>query len=157
MSCQCTRVIRHWTKITCLCENASFVSCCRCSSEKAKAAALSFLPILTWLPSYPVKQYLFSDVVSGLSTGVVQLPQGQCPVVPAAASVLYGSHEPLWSTGMTQGLNSKLPAANSCGAAVGFVLSLFWFDCSSEAVMQSLCCWDCWIYSSLSLPSAPQV
>lgn len=52
---------------------------CRCTSEKAKAAALNFLPILKWLPSYPVKQYLFSDVVSGLSTGVVQLPQGQCP------------------------------------------------------------------------------
>lgn len=51
----------------------------RCSPVKAKAVALSFLPILTWLPSYPVKEYLFSDVVSGLSTGVVQLPQGQSP------------------------------------------------------------------------------
>lgn len=58
-------------------------SFCRCSSEKAKAAVLSSLPILTWLPSYPVKEYLFSDVVSGLSTGVVQLPQGQCPSFPA--------------------------------------------------------------------------
>lgn len=56
----------------------------RCSTEKAKAAVLTFLPILTWLPSYPVKQYLLSDVVSGLSTGVVQLPQGQCPADPAA-------------------------------------------------------------------------
>lgn len=53
------------------------VSFRRCSSEKAKAAALTFLPILAWLPSYPVKEYLFSDVISGLSTGVVQLPQGQ--------------------------------------------------------------------------------
>lgn len=48
---------------------------------------MTFLPILTWLPSYPVKQYLLSDVVSGLSTGVVQLPQGQCPADPAALPI----------------------------------------------------------------------
>uniref|UniRef100_A0A8C3B3R5 Solute carrier family 26 member 5 n=1 Tax=Cyclopterus lumpus TaxID=8103 RepID=A0A8C3B3R5_CYCLU len=62
----------------------------RCSSKKAKAAAFSFLPILTWLPSYPVKQYLFSDVVSGLSTGVVQLPQGLAYAMLAAVPPVYG-------------------------------------------------------------------
>lgn len=59
----------------------------RCS---AKAAALSFLPILTWLPAYPVKQYLFQDVVSGLSTGVVQLPQGLAYAMLAAVPPVYG-------------------------------------------------------------------
>ncbi|XP_060885262.1 prestin [Labrus mixtus] len=63
---------------------------CRCSNEKAKAALVSFLPILTWLPSYPVKQYLFSDVVSGLSTGVVQLPQGLAYAMLAAVPPVYG-------------------------------------------------------------------
>ncbi|XP_029318140.1 prestin isoform X2 [Cottoperca gobio] len=62
----------------------------RCSSKKAKAAVFSFLPILTWLPSYPVKQYLFSDVVSGLSTGVVQLPQGLAYAMLAAVPPVYG-------------------------------------------------------------------
>ncbi|XP_071359018.1 prestin [Trachinotus anak] len=62
----------------------------RCSSQRAKAAALSFLPILIWLPSYPVKQYLFSDVVSGLSTGVVQLPQGLAYAMLAAVPPVYG-------------------------------------------------------------------
>uniref|UniRef100_A0A1A7WSC6 Solute carrier family 26, member 5 n=1 Tax=Iconisemion striatum TaxID=60296 RepID=A0A1A7WSC6_9TELE len=62
----------------------------RCSSEKAKAVALSFLPILSWLPSYPVKQYLFSDVISGLSTGVVQLPQGLAYALLAAVPPVYG-------------------------------------------------------------------
>uniref|UniRef100_A0A8C5G361 SLC26A/SulP transporter domain-containing protein n=1 Tax=Gouania willdenowi TaxID=441366 RepID=A0A8C5G361_GOUWI len=61
-----------------------------CSSQKAKSAALSFLPILTWLPYYPVKQYLFSDVVSGLSTGVVQLPQGLAYAMLAALPPVYG-------------------------------------------------------------------
>uniref|UniRef100_A0A8C4ISY1 Solute carrier family 26 member 5 n=1 Tax=Dicentrarchus labrax TaxID=13489 RepID=A0A8C4ISY1_DICLA len=58
--------------------------------KKAKAAVFSFLPILTWLPSYPVKQYLFSDVVSGLSTGVVQLPQGLAYAMLAAVPPVYG-------------------------------------------------------------------
>uniref|UniRef100_A0A673CPW7 SLC26A/SulP transporter domain-containing protein n=1 Tax=Sphaeramia orbicularis TaxID=375764 RepID=A0A673CPW7_9TELE len=62
----------------------------RCSSERAKAAVRSFLPILTWLPSYPVKQYLFQDVVSGLSTGVVQLPQGLAYAMLAAVPPVYG-------------------------------------------------------------------
>lgn len=62
----------------------------RCSSQKAKATVLSFLPILTWLPSYPFKQYLFSDVVSGLSTAVVQLPQGLAYALLAAVPPVYG-------------------------------------------------------------------
>ncbi|XP_069012553.1 prestin [Embiotoca jacksoni] len=62
----------------------------QCSSKKAKAVALNFLPILTWLPSYPVKQNLFSDVVSGLSTGVVQLPQGLAYAMLAAVPPVYG-------------------------------------------------------------------
>ncbi|TNM91468.1 hypothetical protein fugu_019848 [Takifugu bimaculatus] len=62
----------------------------QCSSEKAKATVLNFLPVLKWLPSYPVKQYLFSDVVSGLSTGVVQLPQGLAYAMLAAVPPVYG-------------------------------------------------------------------
>uniref|UniRef100_A0A8C6K934 Solute carrier family 26 member 5 n=1 Tax=Nothobranchius furzeri TaxID=105023 RepID=A0A8C6K934_NOTFU len=49
-----------------------------------------FLPILSWLPSYPVKQFLFSDVISGLSTGVVQLPQGLAYALLAAVPPVYG-------------------------------------------------------------------
>ncbi|XP_077355564.1 prestin [Festucalex cinctus] len=62
----------------------------QCSSERAKAAVLSFLPILTWLPKYPVREYLFQDVVSGLSTGVVQLPQGLAYAMLAAVPPVYG-------------------------------------------------------------------
>uniref|UniRef100_A0A7N8Y8C9 Solute carrier family 26 member 5 n=1 Tax=Mastacembelus armatus TaxID=205130 RepID=A0A7N8Y8C9_9TELE len=61
-----------------------------CQTTSAKAAALNFLPILTWLPSYPVKKYLFSDVVSGVSTGVVQLPQGLAYAMLAAVPPVYG-------------------------------------------------------------------
>lgn len=82
-SCFCT----DWYKINRL------VLFHRCSSQRAKAAVLSFLPILSWLPCYPVKQYLLSDVVSGLSTAVVQLPQGQWPANPSTPTLLYRLHE----------------------------------------------------------------
>uniref|UniRef100_A0A668AV56 Solute carrier family 26 member 5 n=1 Tax=Myripristis murdjan TaxID=586833 RepID=A0A668AV56_9TELE len=62
----------------------------QCSSKRAKAVLLSSLPILTWLPSYPVKKWLFHDVVSGLSTGVVQLPQGLAYAMLAAIPPVYG-------------------------------------------------------------------
>ncbi|KAK3545089.1 hypothetical protein QTP86_034547 [Hemibagrus guttatus] len=63
---------------------------CRCSSEKAKSILFGLLPILSWLPSYPLKEYLFGDVVSGLSTGVMQLPQGLAYAMLAAVPPVYG-------------------------------------------------------------------
>uniref|UniRef100_A0A8B9GN55 Solute carrier family 26 member 5 n=1 Tax=Astyanax mexicanus TaxID=7994 RepID=A0A8B9GN55_ASTMX len=57
---------------------------------QAKSAIFSFLPILSWLPSYPVKEYLFGDIVSGLSTGVMQLPQGLAYAMLAAVPPVYG-------------------------------------------------------------------
>ncbi|KAG7455842.1 hypothetical protein MATL_G00245290 [Megalops atlanticus] len=62
----------------------------RCSSERAKSILFGFLPILTWLPSYPVREYLFGDVVSGISTGVMQLPQGLAYAMLAAVPPVYG-------------------------------------------------------------------
>ncbi|XP_033889067.3 prestin-like isoform X3 [Acipenser ruthenus] len=62
----------------------------RCSSKKLQSAVYSFLPILTWLPSYPVKKYLLGDIISGLSTGVMQLPQGLAYAMLAAVPPVYG-------------------------------------------------------------------
>ncbi|XP_033832208.1 prestin [Periophthalmus magnuspinnatus] len=63
---------------------------CQCSVQRARAALFSLLPVLSWLPSYPFKEYIFSDVVSGLSTGVVQLPQGLAYALLAAVPPVYG-------------------------------------------------------------------
>uniref|UniRef100_A0A8C6SWY7 Solute carrier family 26 member 5 n=1 Tax=Neogobius melanostomus TaxID=47308 RepID=A0A8C6SWY7_9GOBI len=62
----------------------------RCSSDRARSVLFSVLPILSWLPSYPVREFLFSDVVSGLSTGVVQLPQGLAYALLAAVPPVFG-------------------------------------------------------------------
>ncbi|XP_068023203.1 prestin isoform X1 [Melanerpes formicivorus] len=63
---------------------------CRCSSKKAKSHLYSFLPILQWLPRYPVKEYLPGDIISGISTGVMQLPQGLAYALLAAVPPVFG-------------------------------------------------------------------
>uniref|UniRef100_A0A8C4RTS7 Solute carrier family 26 member 5 n=1 Tax=Erpetoichthys calabaricus TaxID=27687 RepID=A0A8C4RTS7_ERPCA len=63
---------------------------CVCSSKRLKSIVFSFIPILTWLPSYPIKKYLLGDVISGISTGVMQLPQGLAYAMLAAVPPVYG-------------------------------------------------------------------
>lgn len=48
----------------------------RCSLTRLKLILLGWLPILEWLPQYPVKEYLAGDVMSGASVAVLHLPQG---------------------------------------------------------------------------------
>ncbi|XP_029471995.1 prestin isoform X2 [Rhinatrema bivittatum] len=61
-----------------------------CSAERAKSHLYSFLPILKWLPQYPVKEYILGDIISGLSTGVMQLPQGLAYALLAAVPPVFG-------------------------------------------------------------------
>ncbi|XP_051479160.1 prestin isoform X2 [Apus apus] len=63
---------------------------CRCSSKKAKSHLYSCLPILKWLPRYPVREYLLGDIISGISTGVMQLPQGLAYALLAAVPPVFG-------------------------------------------------------------------
>lgn len=48
----------------------------RCSGSTAKSLLFRFLPILIWLPRYPVKEWLLGDIISGFSVGIMHLPQG---------------------------------------------------------------------------------
>ncbi|KAJ7316883.1 hypothetical protein JRQ81_003045 [Phrynocephalus forsythii] len=48
----------------------------RCSPSTAKSLLFKFLPILSWLPRYPVKEWLLGDIISGFSVGIMHLPQG---------------------------------------------------------------------------------
>ncbi|XP_032617275.1 chloride anion exchanger [Hylobates moloch] len=51
-------------------------ACCSCSTQKAKRIVLSLFPIASWLPAYRLKEWLLSDIVSGISTGIVAVLQG---------------------------------------------------------------------------------
>uniref|UniRef100_A0A8U7MVV3 Solute carrier family 26 member 4 n=1 Tax=Corvus moneduloides TaxID=1196302 RepID=A0A8U7MVV3_CORMO len=63
---------------------------CRCSRKRAFQIAKSFLPILEWLPNYRVKEWLVSDIISGLSTGLVATLQGLAYALLVAVPVGYG-------------------------------------------------------------------
>ncbi|XP_076816128.1 prestin-like [Clavelina lepadiformis] len=52
----------------------------------AKRFFLSLFPIITWLRKYPIKEWLVSDIISGLTIGVMQIPQGM------SYSLLAGQH-----------------------------------------------------------------
>ncbi|XP_012601519.2 chloride anion exchanger [Microcebus murinus] len=65
-------------------------SCCSCSTRKAKGIVVSLFPILSWLPTYRLKEWLLSDIVSGISTGLVSVLQGLAFALLVNISPIYG-------------------------------------------------------------------
>ncbi|KAM3924380.1 chloride anion exchanger-like [Leptodactylus fuscus] len=63
---------------------------CSCSSKKAKAIAISFFPIISWLPTYRFKEWILSDIISGVTTGLVAVLQGLAYALLANVSPGYG-------------------------------------------------------------------
>uniref|UniRef100_A0AAR2KB19 STAS domain-containing protein n=1 Tax=Pygocentrus nattereri TaxID=42514 RepID=A0AAR2KB19_PYGNA len=47
-----------------------------CDSQRVKNAALSLLPVIGWMKIYRFREWLFNDIVSGISTGLVAVLQG---------------------------------------------------------------------------------
>ncbi|XP_040452681.1 chloride anion exchanger [Falco naumanni] len=50
--------------------------CFRCSPQRVKKIALRFFPIASWLPAYRFREWILSDIVSGINTGLVAVLQG---------------------------------------------------------------------------------
>lgn len=58
----------------------SFCAVClsfRASGPKVRKRLLGTVPIMSWLPRYPFKQNALGDLISGISVGIMQLPQGE--------------------------------------------------------------------------------
>ncbi|MGH0137401.1 UNVERIFIED_CONTAM: hypothetical protein FKN15_022499 [Acipenser sinensis] len=70
----------------------------RCSGPRLKALLFGLFPILTWLPKYKPKESLLFDVLSGISAGTIQVPQGMAFALLAnlpPVNGLYSSFFPL--------------------------------------------------------------
>uniref|UniRef100_F6VIT0 SLC26A5/6-like anion exchanger n=1 Tax=Ciona intestinalis TaxID=7719 RepID=F6VIT0_CIOIN len=58
--------------------------------KAAKTFFLNLFPLLAWLPKYDVKGWLLADVISGVTVGVMQIPQGMSYALLAGQHPIYG-------------------------------------------------------------------
>ncbi|TKR93701.1 hypothetical protein L596_008111 [Steinernema carpocapsae] len=62
-----------------------------CTSAKSAAEkAIGFVPIVKWLPTYPFADFFIYDVMGGLTTGVMHLPQGIAYAILSGVHPIYG-------------------------------------------------------------------
>ena len=67
----------------------AFLSSCS-SKEACVNSIFSFLPILSWLPNYDWRNDFLSDIVGGVTSGIMNIPQGISYSLLAGVAPVYG-------------------------------------------------------------------
>ncbi|KAM6980729.1 solute carrier family 26 member 6, like 1 [Aplochiton taeniatus] len=68
----------------------------RCTVPKLKRIALGNLPLLYWLPKYSIWDYGMSDLISGISVGIMHLPQSMAYALLASVPLVFGLYSSLY-------------------------------------------------------------
>ncbi|XP_031703343.1 solute carrier family 26 member 6, like 1 [Anarrhichthys ocellatus] len=68
----------------------------RCTAPKLKQSVMSSLPVLYWLPKYSIWDYGMPDFISGISVGIMHLPQGLAYALLASVPPVFGLYSSLY-------------------------------------------------------------
>lgn len=61
-----------------------------CSGPRVKKCIVGSVPVVSWLPRYSFRENILGDIISGISVGIMQLPQGMAYAILASVPAVYG-------------------------------------------------------------------